>query len=453
MAAVELCLQYNLSSPVEPWPSHTMGSKRLHETAGFSTLQWLQTSISAPAYPPGKGQHDRNITGHDGLFVPATSDGTIFSKFSADELGRTTTATNGGLRLDLDSRPGSTSVRSSSERDSSRLDKTPAATQGKSRGINPGTGPKDWSSPGRRDSVTLDISKRQRAPHDVDGPNTNHLPCKKRRLRHRLITSRLSQPYSLPATHILNRETGEDTPVLSRFLKFAAMGPKKAGHQTAMVRKAAILNRVRLNVRQAAVTRGHDRMWRMSDMSIMGHGLQLVTASTGAMFPGRGSAAGMSLPHVWRPHTTGTPVAGTAVAKDRHGGSSHISHQPGMNDSSRVVIADDTATHPISAYPSQRHQQNQSYPNTITITSDTPVTSIMTPLHHEEAEESTAFLVIDDDYRYADLSDDDMDDVYTDFGALFGGGAAKSYGDGTRDDEEEHFYEEYLDELDGIPWA
>ncbi|KAK8065741.1 hypothetical protein PG997_012488 [Apiospora hydei] len=378
-------------------------------------------------------------------------DGNILPEFPVHELSRTTSAIDGGLRLDLDSRPGSTSVRSSSERDSNRLDKTPASTPGKSRGINSETGPKDPPGPGKRDSVTPDISKRQRAPHDVDGPNTNHLPCKKRRLRHRLITSRLSQPYSLPATHILNRETGEDTPVLSRFLKFAAMGPKKAGHQTAMVRKAAILNRVRLNVRQAAVTRGHDRMWRMSDMSVMGHGLQLVTASTGAMFPGRGSAAGMYLPRVWRPHTTGTPASGTAAAKDHHCGSSHIPHQAGMSDSSRSSIGDDTAMNPISAQPPQRQQQNQSYPTTTTV--HTLVTSIMTPLHHDEAEESTAFPVIDDDYRYADLSDDDMDDVYTDFGALFSGGAAKSPGDGTRDDEEEHFYEEYLDELDGIPWA
>ena len=289
-----------------------------------------------------------------------------------------------------------------------------------------------------------DISKRQRASHDVDGPDTGHLPCKKRRLRHRLITSRLSQPYSLPATHILNRETGEDTPVLSRFLKFAAMGPKKAGHQTAMVRKAAILNRVRLNVRQAAVSRGHDRMWRMSDMSVMGHGLQLVTASTGAMFPGRGSAAGMSLPHVWRPHTTGGYAGGAASAKNDHSGS-HASHQSALSSSSPA----DTATSNTTGSSFAEVSQQQPFATT----SYTPVTSIMTPLHHDEAEESTAFPVIDDDYRYADLSDDDMDDVYTDFGALFGGGAAKSPGDGPRDEEEEHFYEEYLDELDGIPWA
>ncbi|KAK7935043.1 hypothetical protein PG985_000538 [Apiospora marii] len=350
--------------------------------------------------------------------------------------------TDGALRLDIDIRQGSTNVTSSSERGSSRFGKTPTVPSSRFTGTNPGASSKGERSSER--SMNPDISKRQRAPHDVDGPDTGHLPCKKRRLRHRLITSRLSQPYSLPATHILNRETGEDTPVLSRFLKFAAMGPKKAGHQTAMVRKAAILNRVRLNVRQAAVNRGHDRMWRMSDMSVMGHGLQLVTASTGAMFPGRGSAAGMSLPHVWRPHTTGASAGGAAPAKDHHGGS-HVPHQRTMSDSSPADTAASNATDSSSAGLSPQ----QSYPTT----SYTPITSIMTPLHHDETEESTAFPVIDDDYRYADLSDDDMDDVYTDFGALFGGGAAKSPGDGARDDEEEHYYEEYLDELDGIPWA
>ncbi|KAK8058610.1 hypothetical protein PG994_009058 [Apiospora phragmitis] len=434
-----------------------MGSERLHETTGVPTLQLLRVNISVAASPPEIGLHVSGIAGDNGYFAPTMLDGSILSTFRAGEFRSTTSATKGGRRLDLDPRPGSTSVRSSSERDRNRFGKMPAATPSKSRGTNLGAGTKDGPSSEKRDSVAPDISKRPRAPHDVDGPDTGHLPCKKRRLRHRLITSRLSQPYSLPATHILNRETGEDTPVLSRFLKFAAMGPKKAGHQTAMVRKAAILNRVRLNVRQAAVNRGHNRMWRMSDVSVMGHGLQLVTASTGAMFPGRGSAAGMSLPRVWRPHTTGTSAGGAAAAKDNQD-SSHILHQPATNDVSRVTIADDTATHSSSGNPPQQQQFGRTTTTTTTTAAaaaaaHTPVTSIMTPLHHDEAEESTAFPVIEDGYRYADLSDDDMDDVYTDFGALFGGGAAKSPGDGTGEDEEEHFYEEYLDELDGIPWA
>ncbi|KAK6833110.1 hypothetical protein PG987_007804 [Apiospora arundinis] len=430
MAAVELCRQHNLCEPTQPWASPATDGKRVSKTAGAPTLQLLGISISVPSsIDEDKGPV--NLTMPDGAIL------------SISNPGSTCLAKDGGHRLDIDStKSGPTSVISSSQWDSSRLGKTPTTPPSSTRRSNNSStsGSKSDPSSAKSNSYNAapDISKRHRALHDVDGPGTGHLPCKKRRLRHRLITSRLSQPYSLPATHILNRETGEDTPVLSRFLKFAAMGPKKAGHQTAMVRKAAILNRVRLNVRQAAVNRGHDRMWRMADMSVMGHGLQLVTASTGAMFPGRGSAAGMSLPRVWRPHTTGTSSGG-----------GHLSpHQPNKDDSERpaaTVLGSDTASPSSSVNPSQQHP----FPRT----AQPPTTSIMTPLHHDEAEESTAFPVFEDDYRYADLSDDDLDDVYTDFGALFGGGAAKSPGDGARDDEEAHFYEEYLDELDGIPWA
>lgn len=70
-----------------------------------------------------------------------------------------------------------------------------------------------------------------------------------------------------------------------------------------------------------------------------------------------------------------------------------------------------------------------------------------------------AFPASDLDSRYADLSDDDIDDVYADFSAIFGGGSGNSESlesEGTehpRSSDEEHFYEEYLDELDGIPWV
>ncbi|KAK3954540.1 hypothetical protein QBC32DRAFT_322502 [Pseudoneurospora amorphoporcata] len=49
--------------------------------------------------------------------------------------------------------------------------------------------------------------KRARPSTDVDGHNTAPLACKKRRLRLHVVTSRLSCPFSLPATHILHRES------------------------------------------------------------------------------------------------------------------------------------------------------------------------------------------------------------------------------------------------------
>lgn len=48
--------------------------------------------------------------------------------------------------------------------------------------------------------------KRPRHRLDVDGPNTAGLASKKRRLRLRLVTSRLSEPYSQPATYIMSRK-------------------------------------------------------------------------------------------------------------------------------------------------------------------------------------------------------------------------------------------------------
>ncbi|KAF3005228.1 hypothetical protein E8E14_002467 [Neopestalotiopsis sp. 37M] len=276
-------------------------------------------------------------------------------------------------------------------------------------------------------SIVTPTYKRARAMHDVDGPRTSHLSSKKRRLRLQLITSRLSQPFSLPATHILNRDTDEDTPVISRFVKLAALGAKKAGHQTTLVRKAAILNRVRLNVRQTAVTRGHDRIWRMTRMAAMSHGLQLVTDSTGAMFPGRSGeqVPGPIVPRAWRPHTTASP--------------------PMM---SSLAVSDAYITGPKEHEQQQPQPQPQPEPAPHPTSTLLPTTSIMTPLAGADEDEAS-FPDADLDSRYADSSDDDVDGVYADFGVLFGGRADSP--DGAEEDE--HYYEEYLDEVDGIIWS
>ncbi|KAI1840880.1 hypothetical protein JX266_012890 [Neoarthrinium moseri] len=265
------------------------------------------------------------------------------------------------------------------------------------------------------------LQKRVRASHDVDGPHTGHLPCKKRRLRLQLITSRLSLPFSLPATHILNRESDEDTPVISRFVKYAALAAKRAGHQTALVRKAAIMNRVRLTARKAAINRGLERLWKMTGMGSMSHGFQLVTDSTGAMFPGRSGeqVPGPIVPRAWRPHTTTTIV-------DNSTGSTMTQFSE-VHDSN--VSRLDPVQHP-------------------TIAEHAPMaTSIMTPL--AGADEDEASFPTSDLDRYAEISDEELDDVYADFGVLFGGGA----GSPETSEDDGHFYEEYLDEVDGIIWA
>lgn len=83
-----------------------------------------------------------------------------------------------------------------------------------------------------------------------------------------------------------------------------------------------------------------------------------------------------------------------------------------------------------------------------------PSRPLNVPSQREE-EEDVAFPSPDLESRYADFSDDDLDDVYADFGVLFGSGSGSPEG-GSGSSEGaggEHFYEEYLDELDGLRWV
>jgi len=77
--------------------------------------------------------------------------------------------------------------------------------------------------------------KRRRALSDVDGDGNEGR--KKRRLRLQLITSRLSRPFSQPASNIVNRGIS----------KIAIWAKNKAPGRSEL-RKAAIMNRVRLRM-------------------------------------------------------------------------------------------------------------------------------------------------------------------------------------------------------------
>ena len=78
--------------------------------------------------------------------------------------------------------------------------------------------------------------KRRRALSDVDGGGTEGR--KKRRLRLHLITSRLSRPFSQPASNIVNRGIS----------KIAIWGAKNKTAGKSVLRKAAIMNRVRIRM-------------------------------------------------------------------------------------------------------------------------------------------------------------------------------------------------------------
>lgn len=303
----------------------------------------------------------------------------------------------------------------------------------------------------KSDPQLLGVSKRARPVHDVDGPSTSHLPVKKRRLQHRLVTSRLSRPYSMPATHILNRyasAASEGSPVLARVLKAA----KWWGHQTAQVRKAAIMNRVRRGIRQAAGARGNDRMWRFAGVHVLGHSLQLVTGgSTGAMFPGRGGGE-EPVPRSWRPHTTGAPGA-FGPGPGPGSGNGHSDTPGPLSVPLEKQAGPNPHASPASLSLEPAAPQAEAAPSP-------PRTLIMTPLGGDgNLDEIAAFPAAELEGRYADLSDDDMDDIYANFEELLGGNGdgvrspGSDEGAGGEKGEADVFYEEYLDGMDGIAWV
>ncbi|KAI1277720.1 hypothetical protein F5Y07DRAFT_398274 [Xylaria sp. FL0933] len=354
-------------------------------------------------------------------------------------------------------------------------------------------------------------TKRIRTSDDVDGPGTASLPCKKRRLLLHLVTSRLSRPFSLPATHILIRESGDNMPVLHRIQQLAALGARRrcggggggggsGGHYQGglLVRKAAILNRVRIGVRQAAVSRGHTIMADLARRgNALDHGLLLVTTPAPATFPVAADVPvapqqgrGVVVPPVWRPHTTsfhppidpganqyyvqhnqhnqhqqqqqnsygrsGDTMSRSCAANTNQGGETYDNNN---NNAPQIRAANYTHTkyrrettpeQPARCSPSR--QQQQPYISLPCHIQPTPSPADTTTTASDE-EDNTAFPAASFHDRYADLSDDDMDDVYADFGVLFGSGARSPDRVAGSSPVEEQFYEEYLDELDGIPWV
>ncbi|KAL8736548.1 MAG: hypothetical protein Q9181_002376 [Wetmoreana brouardii] len=84
-----------------------------------------------------------------------------------------------------------------------------------------------------REPNSQSILKRLRPATDVDGEDSVDAQRKKRRLRVDLVTSRLSQPYATPATHIISR-------------KALRLGPwAKPIYRVRSLRRAAILNAFR----------------------------------------------------------------------------------------------------------------------------------------------------------------------------------------------------------------
>ncbi|KAK3900690.1 hypothetical protein C8A05DRAFT_17025 [Staphylotrichum tortipilum] len=287
--------------------------------------------------------------------------------------------------------------------------------------------------------------KRRRPDTDVDGPNTAVLGCKKRRLLRHLITSRLSQPFSLPATHILNREsvaTGD-----RRFLKLAAIMSARRLHSAAAapggqpapppqpsastwLRRAAVLNSLRSRV----------------------------CAERGSAPPFQNPSASSSSPQPQSlPQYIPSPAApSTPLPRTLHG----PAQTPGPPPHPRP-------TGLLTPSPSIPSPASNSCPQTRLRIPSPTLRPLRSPelrvtrlpflledidtLDEDEGEDGVmAFPTSEHESRYLEDEEDGEGEggVYADFSVIFGGGG----GDG-EEEEEGEWVEDYMDELDGIPWG
>ncbi|KAK4108951.1 hypothetical protein N656DRAFT_792187 [Canariomyces notabilis] len=299
--------------------------------------------------------------------------------------------------------------------------------------------------------------KRRRPDTDVDGPNTASLSCKKRRLLRHLITSRLSQPFSLPATHILNREavaTGNN-----RFLKLAAIlaarrfqsagansaqtgGPPHQPSPSTWLRRAAVLNSFRQRVCAEAAERGNPDMAALAARAAAfqhspGTGVfvggRYITDSTSRM--SSPAVQWISLPTSVKPGAVpAAALLGAGVGVQA--GSSRPGLQPAGQVSTRLVIPSPQlrplrspelrVTRPAVAVEDQGRLDDENGEE------------------EEEEDDGVAFPTSEHESRY----EDEPEDVYADFGVIFGGGE----GDAPDEDGGGDHFEDYMDDLDGIPW-
>ncbi|KAK4237619.1 hypothetical protein C8A03DRAFT_44548 [Achaetomium macrosporum] len=324
--------------------------------------------------------------------------------------------------------------------------------------------------PSGEDAVTFSLSapappprpclKRRRPATDVDGPGTYSLSCKKRRLLRHLITSRLSQPFSLPATYILNREsvaTGD-----KRFVKLAAIMSARRlnsavtaqSHPPALqsqqpspstwLRRAAVLNRLRSRVCAEVAERGQVQVADLAAKAAVfqqGHGNSvfvggryLVTMTNVNQSPT--AAAPMT------PGPRGVPHSSSCPSPPPNSSAGAMLSPPGLRLQPSIHVP--TPGPPPTCGTCLRIPNPKLRPLR---SPELRVTRPLVPLEDIEEldNDGVAFPTSEHESRY----EDEPEEVYADFSVIFGGG------DGDDSDEEgggrDHF-EDYMDDLDGIPW-
>lgn len=280
--------------------------------------------------------------------------------------------------------------------------------------------------------------KRRRPATDVDGFDTASLACKKQRLRREFVTSRLSQPFSAPATHIPNREcviSGDQ-----RCLRLAAVLASRRLHNggsgqpqaqaaqvpppspSSMMRRVAVINRFRLRLRTEAAERGDTDAVEMEAGVLLpqqNHAGQADDARFPLPFSHQPTAPILRIP----PETPLSPVTRARIQARAAPPASPAGLRP-----------TEPSGPPRRLSPSPRLRPLRS-----------PELRTTRPLFdmddaYDLDDDSVAFPTSEHESRYGD----EPDDVYTDFGLIFGG-------EGEEADDADN-YEDYLDDVDGIPW-
>ena len=276
--------------------------------------------------------------------------------------------------------------------------------------------------------------KRRRCISDVEGFNTGDLSVKKRRLRADLITSRLSQPYSQPATHILNREGQEAGD--KRFLKMATsvdMTRRIAHlHATSFLR-FSIMNCIRKRLGQGQPARNQEQ-----EIAAI---TSKATSKPNWKPPMlQDSATSRSL----RIAPTGTGLAGPqgVILSTKPQPNQQI-HKPFQHSKPTSCRLSKPAALPLPVGDVAATKKRTS-PRLFPIRSPELRPTVSLPPLDDLEEDSFAYMhPADDDWN--DIGDD-QDSVYSDFSVVFG-----QNGESTGE-EDDRSYEEYLDELDGICW-
>ncbi|KAI9159051.1 hypothetical protein HJFPF1_07058 [Paramyrothecium foliicola] len=295
--------------------------------------------------------------------------------------------------------------------------------------------PLDFSPPPQVQSRGV---KRRRHALDVDGPNTAELSCKKRRLRAQLITSRLSQPFSQPATHILNREglkSGD-----KRFYKIASSIDTARRiahlHATSLLRFCLMNSlRSRLGLVGRLATERSEHSTTEDD--------EMDTTSKAPWQPqSLQAASGSKYPQTHTAHGTGTGHAITSVAPERAPGPIPKVAVPAAKTPTCRLSKPAALPRP-SADAAAVHGRTSPRIHPVRSPELRPLYSAYDDLD----EDSFAFLHPEDDG--SDDITDDPEHVYSDFSVIFGGGGSHA----PASPSDDHSYEEYLDELDGISWV